>query len=77
MSSSSHKSKCAFIASSASLGKCLKNLAINCDARRFSLGDPLTAVNISKYSFSCCNVNSNVVKNNSQILNNHLDKFIL
>lgn len=56
ISSSSHRSKWASIAWSANFGKYLKNLAINCDANRFSLGDPFTAVRISKYSFSCCNI---------------------
>lgn len=52
---SSHKSKWASIAWLVSAGKLLKNFAINCAAKRFSLSDPFTAANISKYSFSCCN----------------------
>ena len=52
-SSSSQRSSCASMAWSASVGKCLKNRAINCDANLFSFEDPFTAVRISKYSASC------------------------
>lgn len=54
MLSSSHKSSEASIALSAKFGKCLKNLPMNWDAKRFSLSEPLTASIISWYSFSCC-----------------------
>ena len=46
-SSSSQRSNTALSASSVCLGKCLKNLAINCDANRFSCEDPLTAAKIA------------------------------
>lgn len=52
MSSSSQRSSCASKAWAARFGKCLKNLVINWDASLFSLVDPLTADNISKYSGS-------------------------
>lgn len=54
-SSSSQRSNWASMACSARFGKLLKNFAMNCDAKRFSLSDPFTAANISKYSFSCWN----------------------
>lgn len=52
-SSSSHRSSWRSMANAARFGKCLKNFPINCDARRFSFADPLTASNISRYSSSC------------------------
>ena len=42
-SSSSQRSNIALIACGASVGKYLKNLAINCEASLFSPGPPLTA----------------------------------
>lgn len=52
ISSSSQRSSCASKAWAARLGKYLKNLVINWDASLFSLVDPLTADNISRYSGS-------------------------
>ncbi len=56
-SSSSQRSKCASRACSAKDGKKRKKRAMNCEARRFSLGPPFTADRISKYSASCWNIN--------------------